>query len=319
VQTLVARQRATGDLVALACRAVRPLWVNGVIQEVGYLGHLRVSPRYRGRSLVQRGFRLLGTLDRDSSLPGYLTTIVEGNSEAFGVLVRRPRPGMPCYRERARVCTLVIPTRAGGPARDRGLSVTDGDACDVGEVVDYLRRAGPARQFFPAYQRADFLPGAPLTRGFDPRNFILATSQGTIAGVLGVWDQSAFKQVVVKGYLGLTARVRPLAALVARAFGYPPPPRAPARLRIACASFLAVGDDRAETFDLLLRGALARAGEMRCDYLTLALAHGDPLLRTARAFRHSMYLSRLFTVDWRGGAFLDEVAGGVPYVDIASL
>ncbi|RPJ52646.1 MAG: hypothetical protein EHM24_34035 [Acidobacteria bacterium] len=121
VQTLVARQRATGDLVALACRAVRPLWVNGVIQEVGYLGHLRVSPRYRGRSLVQRGFRLLGTLDRDSSLPGYLTTIVEGNSEAFGVLVRRPRPGMPCYRERARVCTLVIPTRAGGPARPGAL------------------------------------------------------------------------------------------------------------------------------------------------------------------------------------------------------
>jgi len=319
VDTFVARHRTTGDLVALACRAVRPLWVNGVVRDVGYLGHLRVSPRYRGRSLVQRGFRLLGSLDRDASLPGYLTTIVEGNAEALGILVRRPRPGLPAYRERARLCTLVIPTRAGRPPRAGGIELTDGGTFDLHQVVEHLRRVGPSRQFFPAYHRADFIPGAPLTRGFDPRNFIVAANQGAIAGVLGVWDQSAFKQVVVRGYRGMTARVRPLVALAARALGYPPPPRAPARLRIACASFLAVGDDRAETFDALLRGALGRARQLGSDYLTLALADSDPLLPAARAFRHRLYVSRLFTVDWRGGAFLDEVASGVPYVDIASL
>ncbi len=319
VETLVARHLTTGNLVALACRAVRPLWVNGAVQDVGYLGHLRVSPRYRGRSLVQRGFRLLGRLDRDTSLPGYLTTIVEGNAEALGILARRPRPGMPAYRERARLCTLVIPTGAGRSPHARGLELADGGAFDVRQVAEYLRRGGPSRQFFPAYDAADFLPGAPLTRGFDPRNFIVATNQGAIVGVLGVWDQSAFKQVVVRGYRGVTARVRPLVALAARALGYPPPPRAPATLRIACASFLAIGDDCAETFDVLLRGALARARQLGGDYLTLALADSDPLLPAARAFRHRLYASRLFTVDWRGGAFLDEVASGVPYVDIASL
>jgi hypothetical protein len=88
---------------------------------------------------------------------------------------------------------------------------------------------------------------------------------------------------------------------------------------MACASFLAVGGDRADTFEALLRGALARARQLGCDYLTLALADSDPLLPAARAFRHRLYVSRLFTVDWRGGAFLDEVASGVPYVDVASL
>lgn len=318
VETLVARHRTTGDLIALACRAVRPLWVNGVVRDVGYLGHLRVSRRYRGRSLVQRGFRVLGGMDRGAPLAGYLTTIVEGNSEALGVLVRRARPGMPSYRERARVCTLVIPARAGRPCRDRSLVLADGGTCDLHEVVDYLQRAGSFRQFFPAYEQRDFLPAAPLTRGFDPRNFLVAARQGQIAGVLGVWDQSAFKQVMVRGYRGVMAWARPVVALAAPFLGYPSPPRAPGPLRIAYASFLAIGGDRADTFGALLREALGRASQVGCDYLALALADNDPLLKTARAFPHRMYVSRLFTVDWRGGAFYDEAAGGVPYVDIAS-
>jgi hypothetical protein len=109
-----------------------------------------------------------------------------------------------------------------------------------------------------------------------------------------------------------------MVALAAPVLGYPSPPRAPAELRIGYASFLAIDGNRADTFDALLRAALERAARLRCDYLTLALADGDPLLQRALAFPHRTYVSRLYTVDWRDGAFHDEVAGGVPYVDIAS-
>lgn len=318
VETLVARLRRTGELVGLASRSVRPLWLNGTVQDVGYLGHLRVSPRYRGRALVQRGFRHLHAIDRLASLPGYLTTIVDGNAEAIGVLVGRARPGMPCYRERTRVQTLVIPTRGGRPHPKASVAIGDGDTCDLRQVVDYLRRVGASRQFFPSYQLSDFLAGADLTRGFDPRNFVVATRDGEIGGVLGVWDQSAFKQVVVRGYRGVLAHTRPLVSLAAPVLGYPSPPRAPAVLRIAYASFLAIDDNTGDTFEALLRAALARAARLGCDYLTLALAESDPLLPTALAFPHRTYVSRLFTVDWRSGAFHDEVAKGIPYADIAS-
>lgn len=87
---------------------------------------------------------------------------------------------------------------------------------------------------------------------------------------------------------------------------------------MAYAAFLAIEDERRGTFDALLRAALERAATRGCDYLALALADGDPLLDAARAFPHRLYASRLFTVDWRGGAFRDECAAGIPYVDIAS-
>ena len=318
VDTLVARLRSTGELVGLATRAVRPLWINGKVQDVGYLGHLRVSPRYRGRSLVQRGFRLLRSLD-GHTLPGYVTTIVEGNVEALGVLVRRSRPGMPAYRERCRVRTLVIPTLHASRAR-RGVPVEVSGAApeQPGPIVEFLRRVGRERQFFPAYEAADFLPGSGLTRGFEAGNFLVAMRNGDIAGVLGVWDQSAFKQVVVRGYRGLLACLRPIVARTAHLGGYPAPPRPPALLRIAYASFLAIEGDRTDTFAALLAAARDRAARLGCDYLTLALADGDPLLPSAQALPHRTYASRLFTVDWRAGGFHDEVARGIPYVDIAS-
>src|SRR5262245_44395022 len=69
---LVARSADEGEVVGVACRSVRRLFLNGREQRVGYLGQLRVDERFRGRWLVARGFSLLEQMHRDDPLPGYL-------------------------------------------------------------------------------------------------------------------------------------------------------------------------------------------------------------------------------------------------------
>ena len=49
-QVLVAR--AEDQIAGVACRATRPMFVNGRVMKIGYLGQLRVAERFRGRWLV---------------------------------------------------------------------------------------------------------------------------------------------------------------------------------------------------------------------------------------------------------------------------
>jgi predicted N-acetyltransferase YhbS len=93
---LVARDGAR--VVGVACRSIRKLYVNGVAEDVGYLGQLRVDRAYRGQLLTARGYRVMRELHEQRPVRGYYTTIVDGNAQAEGVLVRRSRGGMPRYR-----------------------------------------------------------------------------------------------------------------------------------------------------------------------------------------------------------------------------
>jgi hypothetical protein len=90
-QIIVGRQQPRGELTGLACRATRPLFVNGEEQEIGYLGQLRIDKRFRGRWILPRSFRYLRTLHNDGQVQAYLSTIIEDNRIAQGLLVQKPR------------------------------------------------------------------------------------------------------------------------------------------------------------------------------------------------------------------------------------
>ena len=168
-QVLVAREQER--VVGVACRAVRRVYVNGVAEDVGYLAQLRVDPEYRGRLMVHRGFRMLRELHGDARVRGYVTTIVDGNEEAEGVLVRRSRPGMPRYRFLENLITLALPVPPAHPAPE---SV---------DALPFLERHGSRRNFFPVWND-----------DFDPANFV-----GVDGGVAALWDQSACKQTIIDG------------------------------------------------------------------------------------------------------------------------
>ena len=176
-QVLVARD---GDsVVGVACRSIRRLYINGVAEDVGYLGQLRVDRAYRGQLLTARGYRVMRELHERSPVSGYYTTIVDGNAQAEGVLVRKSRGVMPRYRFLERLYTLAIPLRSPSPRR-RG----EGSG---GEGVPNLS---------PAYP---------------PDGEIITVPGGSAA----LHDQRAYKQTVIDGYDRSLSLVRPLYNLVA--------------------------------------------------------------------------------------------------------
>ena len=174
-QVLVARDGAR--VVGVACREIRKLYVNGVAEDVGYLGQLRVDREYRGQLLTARGYRVMRELHAASPVRGYYTTIVDGNAQAVGVLVRRARGVMPRYRFLERLYTL-------GVRRQSRRFQSGGSAAA-------LLNLSPA---YPPQGQIITVPGASAALN----------------------DQRAYKQTIIDGYDRALSLARPLYNLAGR-------------------------------------------------------------------------------------------------------
>jgi hypothetical protein len=319
-QVLIGRHQPGGEIAAVLCRATRSRFVNGQVEEIGYLGQLRVDKSYRGQWVLLHGLDALRTLHADGRVSAYLSAISDENAIARGILVDHPRSRFPTHHEVARIYTLgIILRRPWLPLfRRPAVEVERSTPAQASEIVAFLRQHGPKRQFFPAYEEADF--GGDTTRGFCAQDFLIVRHRDQILGVLGLWDQSDYKQTVVQSYADSLRRLRPFYNLAARAVGVQPLPGIGQHIRSAYASFICVANDDTEVFGALLRQVYRLAADRGHAYLMIGLAERDPLLAVARRYPHIAYHSRLYVASWEDGhRFHERLDGRVPYIEIAAL
>jgi hypothetical protein len=315
-RVVVARHEPTGELAGVVCRAKRRVWIDGREEEVGYLSGVRVDERFRGRWLVPRGLKFLGELDADDPVPIHLATITGENREARGLLVERPRPGFPRFEEVGRLHTAVIPVRVTPATRNPATGVRSAVPEDLPRIVSFLNERGRGRQYSQVYSEEDFLGSATL--GFRVEDFVVFEIDGRPSGVVGLWDQSAYKQTVVREYSRKLGWTRPLYDAAARLTRRHPLPAPGEPLMSAYAAFLCVADDDRSVFRALLRRLLGLAAGRGHAYLVVGLAANNPLLAELRRYAHVPYNSTLYTVSWRGGPHATP-DGRIPHVEVATL
>ncbi|MBI1881738.1 MAG: hypothetical protein HYR94_26470 [Chloroflexi bacterium] len=286
-QVLVARHQPSGEIAAVASRSTRPLFVNGQAEEVGYIGQLRVDKRFRGRWVVSGGFRFFHHLHADGRVAGYITTLIAGNTEAQGILVDRARRHFPVYREVDRLCTVAIILRK--PVKLRGAY------CVVRN-------------------------NSPSTLGFRLEDFVVARQNGEIVGVIGLWDQSSYKQTIVRGYNDALRWLNPFYNGWLRLNGAQPLPLPGQAIHFAYASFISIAENDPAIFGILLQQVYNLALTRGYAYLMVGLSSRDPLLWVARKYAHLPYYSRLYTVCWQDEMnFYEKLDNRIPYVEIATL
>jgi hypothetical protein len=308
---VVARTFDDDAIVGVACRSVRNVFLNGRPQRIVYLGQLRIDERFRGRWLVSRGFSLLAGIDREQPAPLYLASIVDGNTAAIGVLVTRRRRGFPAFREVARYHTLALPTRRSKPLLPGREDIEAGTVDQLGEISELLRLEGARRQFSSVWTE-DALRELD-SFGLRVGDIRVARLNGQVVGVIALWDQTAYKQAIVRGYSGWLRAVAPLMRL----------PRIGQEIRSAYASLLCVRDDNAVLFERLLREVYGLAHSRGFDYVLVGLDARDPLLRTARAYPHFSYRSRFYLgprpAGSSGDRLYEQLDDRPAYIDIATL
>lgn len=308
----------SGQIAGVGTRSVRPMFVNGAPAPVGYLSGLRSLPGVRSRGLLASGYRFLKELHGDGRTCFYLSTIAEGNERALHVLTSG-RAGLPGYYPCGSLHTFAIPV----PRRKRahaasvpGVEVRPAHANDVAAILAFLRRAGPALQFFPEYREEDFFNPSGTFRDLKPEQVLLAFRAGHLAGILAGWDQSGFKQTVVERYSGPLRWLRPLYDGYARIRNLPGLPRPGGAFHYIMGALPLMENNDPVMFAALIRRLLADLSGRERAYLLVALHESHPLLPVLVRRATTRYVTRLYCVCWEDPPVLD---GRTPYLELGCL
>lgn len=299
---VLARDAATGEAVGLCERSVREGFVDGRRVLLPYLGALRIAPEYRHRiAILKGGFATLREqVEQSDEHPQALTAIDPANTAALRVLTAGVAD-LPRYAPLGDYATLML--RAGGSGESWVAEATEADRGDIDAL---LANSAVRRTFAPAWRAA--VIGWPL---------LVLRRAGRLLGVAGVWDQRAFRQVVVRGYPRGVGAVRPLLNALAPLARLPALPRPGEAIAQAYLSPLALADDDdTQTLLALVRAAMAKARDLRLGVLTIGLPAAHPWRAAVRRQRRAVeYRTRLFGVQW-GDVPLPS---GAPFPDVALL
>jgi hypothetical protein len=295
------------------------------VREVGYMSHLRVNLRRSwGLSLARQltsSFQKFHELHADGRVPFYLMSVIAGNSPASRLLTAE-LPGMPSARQYARIFTYAVsPRRAKKEIPlQHGLIFQRGTPEHIPEIIACLHRSGARRQFAP-YWSAENLFTPAQTPNLHPEDFFLAIKDSRVAGCLALWDQTPFKQSVVRGYSSSMARWRPVINLLSRFVDIPYLPKVNSALPYCFASHLAIDNDDPQNFSSLLREVYNETRRRGFNYFTIGLSQSNPLRPVLnKSYLHFTYPSQIYLMAWQDGLdAVDRVGPQVPGLEIAVL
>ena len=187
-------------------------------------------------------------------------------------------------------------------------------------IASCLERNRRRYQLAPRFSAAD-LTSPERSRGLEPEDFFLAIVRGEVVGCVALWDQSGFKQVVVRGYAPRLARWRPWLNRLSPITGTPRLPEPGQSLPHAYLSHLAVDGDDPEVFRALIEAAYAEARARRYVYVVIGLAARHRWRSwLEHRFKPRTYSSVLYAVHWQEGTeAVAALDGRMPHVEVALL
>jgi hypothetical protein len=268
--------------------------------------------------LLARGNKFLRELHSDRQTEFYLCTIIEDNRLALAQL-QSGRCGLPHMHDLGRFCGMAVGMRPVSRRVSGQFQLRSATPADLSELVAFLRREGPKRQFFPAYAPEDFCRNDSLLPGLAWEDIILAWQGAELIGTAAAWDQRGFCRWIVAGYAPWLRALRPLLNAGATRRGYPPLPAPGVVPNYFMLSLVCIRDHDTRVFQAILDEIMVRRRD-RFDFLYASLHERDPLMPELQARRHISMPSRLFAVAWDDGAesirrLRPEL---VPYIEVAA-
>ncbi len=309
---------AQGRIRGLCSRSVRPVWLNGRPARVGYLGQLRLEVPLGGslRPIVD-GFAACSLTRQSDELPFDLTSIMSDNRRARRVL-ERGLSGLPRYRQLSGFKTFLFTGRQRARRSDPALRIERASPDAAPRIASFLQSQYQRFQFAPVWSESD-LASEEVTRDLRIDDFLVATMEERIVGCAALWDQSRFRQTVVRGYSSRLGRARHLVNLGMKLTGRPLLPEVGSPIRFGAISHFAVDVDSPDVALSLLGEIIQVASTKAFDYVVLGLADGHPLSGVVEDSLVSRTLSSiLYTVHY-DGADMPAPDGRPAHVEVATL
>lgn len=296
--TVIAEGRDSADsAMGMYNCAFLPVYVDGRVETVGYLGGLRIASAYRRRiRYVRHGYDSIRQLAPDhATLPYWMTSIAVENNAARRLL-EAGLARLPRYRPVGRMRTFAIAVRK---ARSLDL-LKPASAADVDELVAFHATQARGFQLAPVLEKT-WLLALDGRHGLSLQDFLIWRVDGRIQACVALWDQRAFKQTVVRGYRKPLDRLRRVYNTLARIGRWPELPAAGRPIEQLYLAFLAIDGGRLGQLPSIIRHALHLAAGRDARIAVLGLSLDNPLCDLVqRHFRAWRYDTCIEAVVWPG-------------------
>jgi GNAT superfamily N-acetyltransferase len=282
-------------LAGLTVISGRDLYISGQKRRVYYSGDTRVDPFYRRRGIasdmfaMQKQFRTGQDLLQGIVLKENTAPLDAAKRTADGVLFD--------YWISHAIETSFIFTRKSKPRIPAGIEIRAATAADVPQMQAFFDRQAPRRNGYPVYDFAKVLAGDPYYTGLSMGDYALAWRNGELVGMLGSWNQKAFKQTRVMGFKPVIAAIRPVYNLYAGLFGGFKLPAIGGMLNYLTLHTTLVKDDATDIYRALIDWIMAHQGQ-KYDALACAVTHGDPLVEVPRLYKRQALFSSHFWLSY---------------------
>ena len=277
----LAKDIASGEMLGVGGCVIRREYVNGILQNTGYLTGLKILRSHQRRlNCIKPAYQLIGEQTAQHN-PFYYTTILKSNEGAIKLLEKR-RKGMPPYIYLGEYTVFCFGT--GGKAGSKEYAFKRGYTEEL--AVFY-------KKHLPNYNLA---PESERLYGLDDNDFYyLQSPSGEILAACAVWNQQSYKQYEISNYGGI---YKALSHIPTRLFGYPKMPKAGTSANYASIADLVVPEENRDIARLFLKLVLQEAKQY--DFIMLGLFENHPLIDVAQKIKHIKYQSRLYAVDYEG-------------------
>ncbi|QTF92225.1 hypothetical protein [Halomonas sp. BM-2019] len=288
----------------MGSRLVQPAWYQGERRPLGYLCQIRLAEGHRlPPRAARRAWETLGATRRWDEAPFDLTSITL-DSRAARRLLEHGLPGQPRYHPIGDYRVHALATGRPLPA-PQGITLGEADEAAWRELLEWRE----ARRRRAALALAGPAEGRVLR--------LVARRRGRLLAGLAVLDATPWRQLVVRGYGGRLARLRPALNLMRALTGTPRLPRVGEPLRCGQVVDLVHAPGEQPAALALIRHAASRAAALGLDLLLVGHAERDPLgawLRHSLPGRH--YRTRLYAAAWSPLAAADLAALGEGDLDL---
>jgi GNAT acetyltransferase-like protein len=273
------------EVVGMYTASVLPVHVNGRLEQVGYLGGLRVNAAHRRRiRYLREGYASIEPLAPTCGTVAWWFTVVAAENHSARRLFEAGIKGLPAYHLQGDYVTYALPT-----ARGRRLGLwRQADEADLNRMLELHNRQAACFHYSPVLDRA-------LVGRIGRDRFYLHEQDGAILALAALWDQRAFKQVVARRYRAPVGAFVPCYNLYARLSRRIPLPRAGGALDQTFIAFLAIAE-----------GAMPMAASLLQDLLSLCetpaasigLHGGHALTDVLERFKPIRYPAKVYAVSF---------------------
>lgn len=231
---------------------LRPYYLNGTVQTVGYLGGVR---KRNGAHIRGNWLRMLIEYE-GAKCPSYFLSILDSRPEALQMFTKKRTYMFPlthiCHYTTYMINPSAIIAHTDKAYRAQGSKLRTAAVApsQLAAVYEFLADYGRRYQFFPAVTdlKAQF-------NGLRSEDcFVLYDTDHPeqILAFGALWDQSGYRQYIVKRYRGIM-RLAHLASPIAERIGYIPIPPCNQTFSLSTLSLLSARDANPEYLAILIR------------------------------------------------------------------